>query len=163
MSWVEAKKFEQDGALRLRRDLDATLKPPVWPTGFTLRPITDTDVLDVYALLDEAFAGYSLDFSGWWTRLTKDDEFDPLLCFLVHGRSGDLVAIAQCWTSAYLKDLAVAPRARGQGLGEALLQHVFAAFRARNAAAVDLKVEADNARAIRLYRRVGMYPVPFAG
>ena len=37
---------------------------------------------------------------------------------------------------------------------------VFSAFRQRGADHVDLKVDASNAEAERLYRRLGMYTVP---
>jgi ribosomal protein S18 acetylase RimI-like enzyme len=62
-----------------------------------------------------------------------------------------------------LRDLAVHPDMRGRGIGEALLHHVFLAFRDRGAAHVDLKTDADNLGAIRLYERVGMRQVPLEG
>ena len=45
---------------------------------------------------------------------------------------------------------------RRHGLGEALLQLAFRTFQERGARSVDLKVQAQNAPAIRLYERVGM-------
>ena len=45
-----------------------------------------------------------------------------------------------------------------------LLLAVFAAFRARGATQIDLKTEpADSPAALRLYRRLGMFEVPFDG
>ena len=58
--------------------------------------------------------------------------------------AGALAGVAQCWTGAFLKDLAVRPDMRRHGLGRALLHHCFAVFRRRGAPAVDLKVEAEN-------------------
>lgn len=149
--------------LRLRRNLDQPIPAPIWPAGFSCHTMFDKDAAEIHALLDWAFEGYSLDMPGWWTRLSMDDEFDPLLCFLVREGSGRLVAVAQCWKSAYLKDLAVAPAMRRLGLGENLLRQVFGVFRDRGARAVDLKVEAHNAPAIRLYERMGMHRVPLEG
>lgn len=102
------------------------------------------------------------DFEEWWEEFSGDSEFDPALCFLVVGQ-GRLAGVALCWTSAFLKDLAVHPDARRLGLGENLLRQVFRTFRTKGASAVDLKVEAGNAHAIRLYERAGMYRVPYAG
>ena len=45
---------------------------------------------------------------------------------------------------------------RRHGLGEALLRLAFRTFQARGATRVELKVQAQNAPAIRLYERVGM-------
>ena len=103
------------------------------------------------------------DFEEWWEKFSSDSEFDASLCFLVFGE-GRLAGVALCWTSAFLKDLAVHPdmrRARHRrkpaaaGLSELSRQGV------RHA--VDLKVETGNANAIRLYERVGMYRVPYDG
>ena len=55
-----------------------------------------------------------------------------------------------------MKDLVVHETWRRRGLGEALLLHVFATFRARGAEAVELKVQSDNTGAVRLYERAGM-------
>ncbi len=48
---------------------------------------------------------------------------------------------------------------RRHGLGEALLRLVFRTFERRGVGSVDLKVQAENAPAIRLYERVGMRTV----
>ncbi|MEP9386594.1 GNAT family N-acetyltransferase [Mesorhizobium sp. KR9-304] len=102
------------------------------------------------------------DFDHWWTRFSSDTEFDASLCFLVV-REEKLVAVALCWTSAFLKDLAVHPDVRRIGLGDNLLRQVFVAFTDRHAPAVDLKVEAGNKPAVALYERAGMYRVPWDG
>jgi ribosomal protein S18 acetylase RimI-like enzyme len=156
-----------DNVQRLRRDLSAVVDAAVWPEGFSLRAFTPKDASAVHRLMRIAYAegGGSVGaFDDWWPRLRDDDEFDANLCFLAVDGGGEIVGAAQCWTSAFVKDLVVHPDARRRGLGEALLLTAFEAFRRRGAAHVDLKVEADNpSGAARLYRRLGMTPVPING
>ena len=56
----------------------------------------------------------------------------------------------------WMAALYVAPEARGQGLGRALLLHTFQVFKQRGEAFVDLKVLESNLRARHLYERAGM-------
>jgi ribosomal protein S18 acetylase RimI-like enzyme len=90
--------------------------------------------------------------------LKGDAEYDPALCFIAVDDQDQIVGVAQCWTSAFLKDLAVSLAFRRRGLGSALLLTVFQAFQERGAEFVDLKVEADNPTgAVRLYGSHGMW------
>src|SRR4051812_28490504 len=57
-----------------------------------------------------------------------------------------------------IHDLAVAPEARGKGVGWKLLEAVEAAARGRNACRVTLEVREDNETAKRLYERFGIVP-----
>ena len=66
------------------------------------------------------------------------------------------LGVAQCWTSAFIKNLAVHPCAQGQGLGRALLLHSFQVFKQRGEPYVDLKVLESNLRARHLYESAGM-------
>jgi mycothiol synthase len=64
------------------------------------------------------------------------------------------------WKEGWIKDLAVAPAARGRGLGELLLRHAFARLFERGVQRVGLKVDAANpTSALQLYERVGMQVV----
>ena len=154
-----------ENAFRLRRDLDGPVEAPAWPADFSCRTLLPEDAPNVHRLLQLAYTeGRGVPgYAAWWAGLSGDSEFDPALCFLVIDAQGKLAGAALCWTSAFLKDLAVHPTARRLGLGENLLRQVFRIFREKGASAVDLKVEADNADAIRLYERAGMYRVPFSG
>lgn len=119
---------------------------------------------DLHRLLMAAFDDENPDFDAWWTQLSSDAEYDPGLCFLLYHDRGALAAAAQCWTSGFIKDLATAPEHRGMGLGEALVLHAFRAFKRRGAPHVDLKTSlAENAAAVRLYRRLGMVEVEWDG
>ena len=152
-------------ALRFRRDLGQPVDAPVWPAGFACRTLSPDDASAVHALLKAAdMHGADLpDRKGWWTALTGDSEFEAALCFVALDADLRIVGVAQCWTSAFLKDLAVHPDFRRRGIGECLLGQVFCAFRACGASHLDLKVDAGNAPAISLYERAGMCRVPLAG
>lgn len=131
------------------------------PRGFD-----PADAFAVHSLLALGYArggGEVAAFEDWWSALRGDEEFAADLCFLAVDRSGDILGVAQCWTSAFIKDLVVHPKARRRGLGEALLTTAFQAFQRRGAAHVDLKVRRDNRSALRLYRRLGMREVPIDG
>ena len=116
---------------------------------------------EVHALLEHAHRDGSgvAPFEVWWQALRGDAEYDPALVFLAGDPDGRVIGVAQCWTSAFVKDLAVTGHWQRRGVGAALLTHVFAAFRTIGAGHVDLKVEAGNATARRLYSRLGMHPV----
>jgi ribosomal protein S18 acetylase RimI-like enzyme len=151
------------GAIRLRRALGAGLDVAALPADFTQRTLMPEDGPALHALLVEAL-DEKLPFQEWWQTRSRDAEFDAALCLLVFDRTDRLVAAAFCWTSAFVKDLVVHPSVRRLGIGEALLTHVFATFRARGAAHVDLKTNRiENADAVRLYTRLGMVEVDWEG
>jgi ribosomal protein S18 acetylase RimI-like enzyme len=151
--------------IRLRKILDETLVAPHWPEGFAMRCLEPGDAPALHALLDEVFDdGTDGPFDTWWPRISGDPEFDPALCFLVIDARGLLAAAALCWTNGFVKDLAVHPDARGRGVGEALMWHAFAALRARGLDHADLKTNTvENAAAVRLYERLGMFEVDWYG
>ena len=95
------------------------------------------------------------DYDAWSSAFFNDAEFDPNLCFIVADDQG-VIGVAHCWTSAFLRDLVVHPRARRQGLARALVHHAFAVFHLRGEACLDLKVLETNDPARRLYETSGM-------
>jgi ribosomal protein S18 acetylase RimI-like enzyme len=84
-----------------------------------------------------------------------DYEFDPSLGLLAVDAEG-VVGMAQCWKSAFVKDLAVHPRARRRGVGRALMLAVFHEFAGRGATHVDLRTREENSNAQAFYRSLGM-------
>jgi ribosomal protein S18 acetylase RimI-like enzyme len=150
--------------LRFRRELFQVEPEPEWPRGAALAPLPTQDIAALHHLLVEGyrtgFGDVPADAQRWWQGLQADAEFDPALVFVAVDTDSRPIGIAQCWTSGFVKDLAVAKDWRGRGVGEALLRAAFLAFSLRGAAAVELKVHSDNHAAIRLYRRVGMVEAP---
>jgi ribosomal protein S18 acetylase RimI-like enzyme len=144
----------------MRRRLEGVPEAPSWPDGMHLDRFTEECAAEVHALLTLAYTngGGSVPyFADWWRSLSGDSEYDPSLCFPVRDRDGDLAGFAQCWSSAYIKDVVVHPRFRRRGIGRALLLHIFHVFLRRGAATVDLKVETNNPTgAILLYESLRM-------
>jgi ribosomal protein S18 acetylase RimI-like enzyme len=150
--------------VRLRRTLDAALEAPAWPAGYAMRTLVPGDERALHALLIEVGWEIETDLDDWWAKRSGDAEFDPGLCFLAFDPAGRMVGAACCWTSGYLKDLAVHPAARRLGLGEALVREVLLAFRARSVDHIDLKTNRiDSAAAMRLYERLGFVEVDWEG
>ena len=112
--------------LRYRKDLDTALLAPRWPSGVDCRVFAAADAPAVHDLLCRAYTqGRGVaDFADWWGKLSGDEEFDPELFLLAVDDQGTIVGVAQCWTSAYLKDLAVHPDHQGRGIGASLLRQV---------------------------------------
>ncbi len=149
--------------LRFRKPLAGHITRKVcWPQGASLTSFEPArDGIDARTLLNNAYAkggGEIQDFATWSTQLITDEEYDPTLCFVVReATTGRIIGFAQCWTSAFVKDLAVAEDWRGKGLGRTLMAHIFEAFDRRNAVKVELKVEADNpSGAVKFYEAIGM-------
>jgi len=143
----------------MRKTLAATDNEICWPDGIALCPWREEHAQSAHALLQQAGQlATTLTVTDWLKQLPQDPEFDPHLCHLacdVHGLAG----IAVGWTSTFIRHLAVSPRARGQGLGVALLHSLFATYRQRGEGYVDLKVAIDNHPARRLYASTGMIEV----
>ena len=118
-----------DRVQRLRRDLTEPVAPPTCPTGYRVRTFAADDAPTVHRLLEVGYAqggGHIGAFEEWWPSLRDDDEFDPDLCFLAVNERQDIVGVAQCWTSAFIKDLVVHPtsasaRNRGGTAEESIL------------------------------------------
>jgi len=148
------------GVQRLRRDLAEAVAPPICPTGYRVRTFAADDAPMVHRLLEVGYAqggGYIGTFEEWWPSLRDDDEFAPDLCLLAVNERQDIVGVAQCWTSAFIKDLVVHPLARRRGIATALLRRVFWEFQRLGVKRVDLKVQVDNPiGAVRLYKKLGV-------
>ena len=139
----------------------AELREPTWPDDVWVRSFEPGDAQALHSLLEHAYrrgGGSVAAFETWLVEMTTDEEFDPQLWFLAESE-GMLVGAVLCWTSAFVKDVVVHESWRRRGLAQALLQRAFNALAARGATTVELKVEAENENAVRLYEGLGMQVV----
>ncbi len=145
----------------MRRDLSQDVPAIEWPNGIELATYSAERAAAVHELMQFGYregGGRVPAPDVWQQQFENDPEYDPALCFIASDAEG-VIGVAQCWTSAYIKNLVVHPRAQGRGLGRALLLHAFKVFQDRREGFVDLKVLESNQRAQRLYERSGMYVV----
>ena len=142
----------------LRRDLTGSLPAPQWPADTRLDHYRDELAPAIHAVLrmtQDQGGGRVASLDDWRRQFVSDAECDPTLCLVASNADG-ILAVAQCWTSAFIKNLAIHPCAQGQGLGRALLLHSFQVFKQRGEPYVDLKVLESNLRARQLYESAGM-------
>ncbi len=145
----------------MRRDLVKDVPAIDWPEEFELSTYRAELAPAVHSLMELGYregGGRVPALDVWQQRFERDPEYDPTLCFIARDAEG-IVGVAQCWTSSYIKNLVVHPRAQGRGLGRLLLLHAFRTFQQRREGFVDLKVLEDNRRAQSLYESAGMYVV----
>lgn len=95
-----------------------------------------------------------------WARF--HDAAEPMHCAVAE-EGGKLVGLVHfiyhrsCWTAApycYLQDLFAAEDQRGQGVGRALIEHVYAQATAAGAARVYWLTHETNHNAMQLYDRI---------
>lgn len=141
----------------MRRDLNQPSPAIFWPGQVRAEAFTLEFAAQAHRLLRLAYGDEANvpDFASWLENLQSDPECDPALCHTAWDDQG-LVGFVHGWTSSFIKDLVVHPRARHQGVGLNLLSHAFDIFRQRNEAWVDLKVVENNFAARCLYEKAGM-------
>ncbi|HEY6255291.1 MAG TPA: GNAT family N-acetyltransferase [Xanthobacteraceae bacterium] len=124
--------------------------------AFTLRPYRAADEEAAIELWRRTWqiAYPHLDFTArldWW-RARWRDELVPTATVMVAEQERQLTGFVTVDPKTmYLDQVVVAPQAWGSGIAEALL----AEARRLSPAGLDLKVNADNARAIRFYEKQG--------
>lgn len=79
----------------------------------------------------------------------------------VDGRIAGFAVARATLDEAELMLLAVAPDARGQGLGQRLLDEVIAESRRRDVHRIFLEMRSDNVHALSLYAHAGFIPVGY--
>lgn len=130
-------------------------RPATGSDAVTLRPMRWWDLTEVAALEREVFALDPWTDGQFWGELAHV----PQTREYVVATDGDGIAgyagLYAVPPDAEVQTLAVAPRARGTGLGERLLACLVAAARRRGCTRMFLEVRADNAPARRQYERCG--------
>ena len=123
--------------------------------GFLLRPYRADDEDAAIALWHATWqqAYPSIDFSArlaWW-RARWRDELVPKASIVVAESESEIVGFVTIDQFGYLDQLVVAPSQWGSPLATALLDET----KRLSPKLITLKVNADNARAIRFYERDG--------
>lgn len=114
------------------------------------------DLEQVQAIEDEVFGATAWSPESFWSELAREDRY------YVVAEDGGIVGYAGAWLvppEADVQTVAVAPQARGRGLGEQLLGHLIAHARDRGCRRLQLEVKAGNESAIGLYRRLGFVKI----
>lgn len=120
-----------------------------------IRRARDADLARLVEIENAVFETDRMSARQWRHHLAN-----PRADVLVAQRAGVLVGAAVVFSHAShgiarLYSIAVAPQARGSGVGQALLAAAERASRARGRARFRLEVRTDNAAARRLYERRG--------
>jgi putative acetyltransferase len=126
--------------------------------GFQLRPYRADDEDAAIALWCETWqqAYSSIDFAArvtWWRERWRN-ELVPLTSIIVAEQLGALTGFVTIDASGYLDQLVVGTSHWGSDLGNMLI----AEAKRLSPHGITLKVNTDNARAIRFYRRNGFVP-----
>jgi GNAT superfamily N-acetyltransferase len=133
----------------------------------TVRPIVASDEEAWLKLFRDYIAFYKAEVPDeviaqtWRRLLDQEDNMMALVALDDAGKALGIAALvfhrstwAQSWY-CYLEDLFVAPKARGLGIGRALIERTYIEADRRGAARTYWATQEDNATARKLYDRVG--------
>lgn len=124
--------------------------------AFTLRPYREADEDEAIELWRRTWqiAYPHLDFTArldWW-RARWRNKLVPIATIILAEAAGEMVGFVTVDPKTrYLDQIVVAPEAWGTDIADALV----AEAKRLSPAGLDLKVNADNARAIRFYQKQG--------
>jgi hypothetical protein len=154
---------------RMERLLTDPLRVPAVPIGYALLP-WHPDLLDAHAQVKFAsfqgtvdtivFPSLS-DLAGCralMEAISRRPTFHAAATWLLQGPTGPCGTVQGVRAPGgfgAIQNLGIIPCARGHGLGELLLLQAMQGFKAWGLQRVMLEVTAENAGAVRLYRRLG--------
>ena len=134
--------------------------------GFTLRPLTRSDLRDLVALEQELFG------RGAWPYDVMDAELHSLNRYYVGAAEPSVGPIGvdaveklvgyagvAVGATAEVMTVGISARAQGRGIGRALMEDLIAACQQRGTEEIFLEVRVDNEPAIGLYRSLGFADV----
>ncbi|ELZ34095.1 (SSU ribosomal protein s18p)-alanine acetyltransferase [Halogeometricum pallidum JCM 14848] len=143
-----------NGSADTDADVDAASDPLV---DVTVRRVERADLLDVLRIEKRCF-------TEPWPYAAFESFLDEP-GFLIAEREGSVLGyvVADVMPNhgrdiGHIKDLAVAPEARGLGLGRRILRRGLLSLSFSGAAVVKLEVRVENEPALSLYREVGFDP-----
>ncbi len=128
---------------------------PAIPAAVRLRPYQASDLADLLALDQEAFAGlwaYSLPVLS-----AALDQASVVTVLEADGVLAGYQLSTASALGAHLARLAVHPRLQCRGYGRVLVQHLLHEFCLRGFDRMSVNTQADNAASLRLYRRLGFH------
>lgn len=139
-----------------RRKPQRTQQVPAQSDGVHVRRGENTD-LDELVLLEERTFDSDRLSRAQYRRHLDSDSAQVLVASASHNHflGAAVLFFRKHSNLARVYSLATQPQARGQGVGTALLEAAEHAARRRGCQALRLEVQVDNARAIRLYERIG--------
>jgi ribosomal protein S18 acetylase RimI-like enzyme len=161
IAWLEARGFtHRRSAFDLVRGIDPPPAAAVWPSAVAIaryRPGADDDAVHTLIYVDAAWAevpGHTQrSLQAWQSMITPD------YGGWVARRDGHAIG----WVAGrvfddgrgWVEQLAVARSARRLGLGRALMLHSLAELLSRGASSLATGVQAENDKALGLYRDIG--------
>jgi mycothiol synthase len=149
----------------MERSLDPNYRSGVSPADVTIRAYDHTrDDRVAWRLVEDSFSEHygqePVSWESWRSDMLEASTWDPALVWIAE-LSNEPVGIVICQDIdgvGWIGDLGVLERARGKGIGRALLEHGFAILAARGRTLVRLNVDSANETgAAGLYERAGMY------
>lgn len=147
----------------MHKDLSGEQPGPELPQGFSIRStISGQDEPAIHALIQEAFDWREREyqcFEDWKKFMIHPDTFNADLWFLAI-KDKEIIGTCLCFKQTdigWIRQLAVKKPYRKLGIGRALLQHSFKAFKVLGLPKAGLAVESENPNAVNFYQSVGMY------
>jgi len=147
----------------MHKDLSGEQTEPELPQGFSIRStISGQDEPAIHALVQEAFDWREREyqsFEDWKMFMIHPDTFNSDLWFLAV-KDNEIIGTCLCFKQTdigWIRQLAVKKPYRKLGIGRALLQHSFKAFRSLGLLKAGLAVESENPNAVNFYLSAGMY------
>jgi GNAT superfamily N-acetyltransferase len=150
---------------RMRIDFEDTPPAPEWPDGVSVRSAGEPDIRTAYDTYLETFQDtweFGADPFDEWRHWMVEDDLDLSLWFVAES-GGDVAGVALCkaWEAeeglGWVQILGVRRPWRRQGVGRALLLHLFDEFHGRGFHGVGLGVDAASLTgAHHLYENAGM-------
>jgi ribosomal protein S18 acetylase RimI-like enzyme len=147
---------------RMQIEMMTAPPPAQFPDGSVLRPMRPgQDDQALYVFIKAAFDSPERpfpSFDDWSDYMMRPDHYRPDLWYLLW-RDDEIIGAALNYDYdlyGWVRQLAVAPDWRRQGIAANLLRYVFGVFYRQGQPCVGLGVHADNLGAVALYERVGM-------
>lgn len=147
----------------MHKELSVDQPEPELPLGISIRTtVPGQDEPGIHALVQEAFDWREREnqtFDEWKKFMIHPDTFNENLWFLAV-KDKEIIGTCLCFQQSdigWIRQLAVKKPYRKLGIGHALLQRSFQAFKALGLPKAGLAVESINANAVNFYQTAGMY------